>query len=325
MIEQVDFEGQRVWKLSSENASAIIAPQYGARLFTFSVSGTEVIVWPANSDYTSVTKVRGGNPILFPVVARHMVDGQVGKARYPGNSQIYDLPMHGFARDSAFQVVKTTDFSISMLLRSSEETKKVYPFDFAFLVTYALIGPSKSELAVELRTMNLGDKELPNYPGHHFYFAIAHTDRENWEVDIPCRKRGRQDANGNVLEKEATKGPIRLDDRELIDIFHIGPLSNYISLNNIHTKRSIAFNLESPTPWYNVTTWALSDTHDHFCVEPWLGLPNALHHGHGLRMLAPAAEEVATCSIRVQDVDHPLESGLGAFNSSASTSIRSFL
>eukprot|EP00301_Raphidiophrys_heterophryoidea_P018478 c3468_g1_i1.p1 GENE.c3468_g1_i1~~c3468_g1_i1.p1 ORF type:complete len:318 (+),score=53.51 c3468_g1_i1:30-983(+) len=315
MLVECDFEGQRVWKLSSDAACAIIAPQFGARLFRFTVGETEVIVWPANSDYSSVTKVRGGNPILFPVVARHYIDGQVGKARYPGDDQIYDLPMHGFARDSKFEVAKTTDTSISLLLSSNEETRKVYPFEFNFVVTYALIGTHLDELAVEFRTTNIGNKQLPNYPGHHFYFAISHTERANWQLDIPCLNWGRQNPDGSVFEKPRKEGPIPLSDNDLIDNFHLGLQSSLIFLNNTATGRSIEINLESPTPWFNVTTWALSDTHDHYCVEPWLGLPNAVSHGKGLRMLAVGAEEVATCSIRVKDPGNATKSALAEFNS----------
>lgn len=254
-----------------------------------------------------------------------MVDGQLGKARYPGNDHIYDLPMHGFARDSKFEVVKSSDFSISMLLRSNEETLKVYPYKFAFLVTYALIGSEQSELAVEFRTINLDDRELPYYAGHHFYFAVPHTERANWEVDIPALKWGRQDAQGDVSEKERKDSPVRLDDKDLIDNFHLELQSTKLLLTNNAAKHSIVFNLESPTPWYEVTTWALSDTNDHFCVEPWLGLPNALHHGKGLRSLAPNTEEVATCSIRLEKTEAGSgNGGLAEFNAHGS-SIRSYL
>jgi aldose 1-epimerase len=34
-------------------------------------------------------------------------------------------------------------------------------------------------------------------------------------------------------------------------------------------------------------------------VEPWLGLPDAIHHGTGLRMLAAGKEETASCEITV--------------------------
>ncbi|KAI3598567.1 Galactose mutarotase [Cupriavidus necator H850] len=34
-----------------------------------------------------------------------------------------------------------------------------------------------------------------------------------------------------------------------------------------------------------MTTWSESATSDFYCVEPWVGLPDAIHHGQGLRWI----------------------------------------
>lgn len=52
-------------------------------------------------------------------------------------------------------------------------------------------------------------------------------------------------------------------------------------------------------PWYAVTTWTEAADSDFFCIEPWLGLPDAIHNGLGLRWLAPGASETAALRIRV--------------------------
>ena len=63
--------------------------------------------------------------------------------------------------------------------------------------------------------------------------------------------------------------------------------------------RSLVFKLSHPgsVPWYAVTTWTMAPDSNFFCVEPWTGLPNAIHHGEGLRWLAPGAKEDATLVI----------------------------
>ena len=61
----------------------------------------------------------------------------------------------------------------------------------------------------------------------------------------------------------------------------------------------IALDVPGSIPWYAVTTWTEKPDSDFYCVEPWLGLPDAIHNGLGLRMLAPGATETATLRIRV--------------------------
>jgi galactose mutarotase-like enzyme len=52
-----------------------------------------------------------------------------------------------------------------------------------------------------------------------------------------------------------------------------------------------------------VTTWTETDQSDFYCVEPWLGLPDAIHNGLGLRWLEPGRSETASLRIRVSELD----------------------
>ena len=52
------------------------------------------------------------------------------------NGEEYTTSQHGFARDSVFECVESTDSMVSFLLNSSEETKKKYPFDFKLFINY---------------------------------------------------------------------------------------------------------------------------------------------------------------------------------------------
>ncbi|HEY4804128.1 MAG TPA: aldose epimerase, partial [Paraburkholderia sp.] len=47
------------------------------------------------------------------------------------------------------------------------------------------------------------------------------------------------------------------------------------------------------------TTWTLAPDSDFYCVEPWLGLPDAIHTGLGLRWLEPGETQRAELRIRV--------------------------
>lgn len=73
------------------------------------------------------------SPILFPNVGKTWkntlcIDG----VRYP-------TTQHGFARDTQFKCVETSENTVSFLMHSTEETKEVYPYDFELYVHLSLI------------------------------------------------------------------------------------------------------------------------------------------------------------------------------------------
>ena len=78
---------------------------------------------------------------------------------------------------------------------------------------------------------------------------------------------------------------------------HIKPLGAKVTLLHQDDQRRLEFELKPPgtVPWYAITTWTETADSDFYCVEPWLGLPNAIHHGQGLRRLPPGQTETAIC------------------------------
>ncbi len=96
------------------------------------------------------------------------------------------------------------------------------------------------------------------------------------------------------MREKAVSADLRLSDRAIIDRFQIAPTEPAMALRHEGSGRQLVFELTSPAPWYAVTTWTQAPESDFYCIEPWLGLPNAIHHGEGLRRLSPGATEVAT-------------------------------
>jgi len=287
-----------VWQISNGASRVLIAPDYGARLLNWEINEQPIIYWPEQADWDKLAGTRGGNPILFPFVARHMVDSVIGRWK-DKEGVVRELPMHGFARDMAFEVMEDPDpHTLRMRITSTASTRIYYPFDFIFDVIYRL---TETQLAVRFETTNSGDEPLPYYAGHHFYFAVPHEERAAWQLTLPCRRWGHQSPDGSVHFEQATQTRFTLNDASLIDRFQLDFESNKIVLQHSQSTRKVILNLQSDStvPWYDVTTWTEKLDSDFFCIEPWLGLPNAIHHGHGLRMLAAGKIEVASCSISV--------------------------
>ena len=297
MAEKVKFQDQDAYLITYEDSQVWIAPQYGGRLLRWTIGDQELIVWPENADFSKVNKVRGGNPILFPFIALHMVDGEIGFWKDGGKTR--EMPMHGFARDMPFEVVQSSDSSLVMRLADNETTRTYYPFSFEFDVAYSL--NKDRELRASLKVKNNSEAPMPFYTGHHFYFNIPHTERADWKIQIPCTQTARQKPDGNIIFTSQIKVNTTLDDDALIDRMHIMDLPEPIVFGNVQKGPHFRIRLDHPStiPWGAVTTWAQSPESDFYCVEPWTGLPNAIHHRHGLRWLEPGDTQEAICKVDV--------------------------
>lgn len=287
------FQNQPVIHIADAQNKVIVAPDHGARILRWEKEGREIIRWPEDADWTKIAKVRGGNPILFPFVARHYVDGKIEFWR-DENGTVRAMPMHGFAKNAKFTViVGEEENALRMRLVDSDETRVFYPFAFQFDIEVSLLPTSR--LKVQFETTNTGSVPLPYYAGHHFYFALPHLERIDWTLQLSCAQWGWHLPDGAILHKPATQSLMRLDDPAPRDRMQIDPRGE-VWLHNTRTGQKLVFELNHPgtVPWYAVTTWNEFEDSDFFCVEPWLGLPNAIHHGEGLRWLAPGAKEIAT-------------------------------
>ena len=289
------FQNQPAWQIADDENKVLVSADHGARILRWERKGREIISWPDDADWSKILKVRGGNPILFPFIARHFVDGKNELWR-DASGTVRNMPQHGFARDAKFAVVEGgPDNSLRMRLVDSEETRALYPFAFQFDVVVTLLPGSRLEVRFE--TSNTGTDPLPYYAGHHFYFALPHGERADWTLHLPSAAWGRQAADGSVIREEAKQSDLRIDDPTLIDRYQIGPKESKIVLSNAKSSSRLVFEFDSPAPWYAVTTWTEKADSDFYCIEPWLGLPNAIHHGEGLRHVAPSAKEIATLVI----------------------------
>lgn len=136
---------------------------YGAELAGISDNRTgREYLWQGEPSIWS-----GQSPILFPIVGRLCSDS------FLYQDKKYYLPKHGFARKSQFEILMASDERASFRLEASEETRRVYPFDFALTVEYAL---KDKTLAVSSAVKNLGNDEMYFSLGAHPAFNIEIGD-----------------------------------------------------------------------------------------------------------------------------------------------------
>ncbi|RQS11001.1 aldose epimerase [Burkholderia sp. Bp9002] len=295
------FQQHEIHELHAGPSHVRIAPQFGGRLLSWHVDGEPVIFWPDAADWSQLARVRGGNPLLFPFLGRHRVDGEIGRWRDQAGT-VRDLPMHGFARDLPFAAQPSADgAALTMTLDANDALRAGYPFDFQFDATYRLV--DAHTLDVALTTTNRGATPLPYYAGHHFYFALPHGERAQTTLELPPTHRRAQLADGTIGAPEPGEARYTLDEARIHDRFHCldGAPSGPVRIVMPGRRRTIEIALDVPgsIPWYAVTTWTEKPDSDFYCVEPWLGLPDAIHNGLGLRMLAPGSTETAALRLHV--------------------------
>jgi len=296
------FQDQDVIEIARGASRLLFAPQAGGRLLSWRLDGSSVIHWPEVADWSQPALVRGGNPLLFPFIARHRVDGgEVGWWR-DAEGVVRPMPLHGFARDLPFDAqVSPQGDAIRMTLEDSDATHARYPFGFRFVAGYRLV--DEATLDVDLTTSNTGTTRLPYYAGHHFYFTVPHDSRGESTLSLPRTFARHQRPDGTLTDPVVGEPRYLFDDPQIHDRFHCldGTPGVPVRIDIPALQRTIGIDLQRPgsVPWYAVTSWTLAPESDFYCVEPWLGLPDAIHHGLGLRWLEPGQTETASLRITV--------------------------
>lgn len=143
--------------ISNSNLTAQIN-LFGAEIFSIKNSENKEYIWEGNPAFWGKH-----SPLLFPIV------GTLKNNSYHYEGMEYHLPRHGFARDMEFKLIEKSENSATFSLSSSEETRKVYPFEFELLVIYTLDG---NQLIIDYNIINNSNSVMPFSIGAHPAFAL---------------------------------------------------------------------------------------------------------------------------------------------------------
>lgn len=108
-------------------------------------------------------------PVLFPIV------GQVENNTYRIDENEFTLSQHGFARDRQFDVEIQTNDSITFILKSDQESLKVYPFQFELRIVYTL---ENNKLNIKYEVLNTDRQTIWFSIGAHPGFVCPFSDEE---------------------------------------------------------------------------------------------------------------------------------------------------
>lgn len=117
------------------------------------------IMWQGDSQFWS-----GKNPTLFPIV------GNTFSKSYEIDGQTYAMKNHGLIRYGECECIAQSEDSITLQMKSNEETLKQYPFAFTYEITYRLKG-RKVEIIYHIT--NDSNRDMPFTFGLHPGFNVT--------------------------------------------------------------------------------------------------------------------------------------------------------
>ena len=106
-------------------------------------------------------------PVLFPVC------GSVRDGKITIGGETYPMTKHGFTREPEFAAARLGEDFADLTLTASEETRKMYPFDFVFHVIYRLF---ENGFTTEFLTENRSGRPMPFCVGGHPAFIVPMED-----------------------------------------------------------------------------------------------------------------------------------------------------
>ena len=230
-----------------------VCDSFGAKILAFYVSGKNILFYDENDIGHS------GIPLCFPSF------GPLDDNTFVWEGASYPMKQHGFIRDNDFELVNRTDSSLSLVLRSSQKTKKRYPFDFEFLVEFSL---DQDVLKMYYEFKNLSENVLPLAPGIHPYFSVDNPQDIIFSSNAQTVNDNLQGyALINMIESECFEavGGQSYRIHGAPDLHIIGHTDSRNVLNFGSSKVEMAFDTFD---FQRFTVWRKDDSVPYICFEP---------------------------------------------------------
>ena len=305
MATREQQHGQDVWAIAAADGltTARFVPAFGgigsSLTLPFLGAAREMLFRHDFFWNETYTRTRGGWPFLFPVCGRMQRDGLDGVYLHEGRR--YVLPGHGFSLRVPWRVTRSdAPDALEMSLAADEATRDVYPFDFQVVLRYRVL-PGALETEMEVR--NTGASPMPYFAGFHPYFRTPPAGQGKEEVRIALSSprqwlynAGQNDVIGPApapaypasIQSPAVNETLNeVPDGHVTSLIYPDGFRLEVSFTEISTPRLVPF----------VQLYTIPER-PFFCIEPWMGHPNALNSMTGFRWLAPGGGDRAVLRVR---------------------------
>lgn len=282
-------------QLSADGAAATIFPGRGglvSRLRFTDTGGSPVeALWMPN-DFTAAESgwPGGGIPLLFPFAGRVFHEGQA--CQYALDGTVRHMPIHGFAYGMPWTVVEASGTAATLRLVDTAATQQLYPFSFELI---ANIGLAANALAIDLTARNAGSNgKMPVALGLHPYLRLpSGRDLAGQRLTVHAATYIAV-TNAGAAGKASAQAPAARDVPLTTPFTANAILGDHekaeASLIDDSSRTSLTLHWEGAYQY--LVLWR-KDGEAFQCVEPWMGLPDAVSTGSGATWLAPGESVTA--------------------------------
>lgn len=212
-------------------------------------------------------------PVLFPIV------GKLKNNKFSFNKNSHELPQHGFARDMEFTLVSNAPGTCAFRLSSSEETKKKYPFDFEFEISYLL---NDNTLKTTYVVKNTSKEKIYFALGAHPGFncpLMANEKFEDYVLEFENDKYEQTLLEDGLLS--SNKKSLQLTNKQLavsVSLFDKDALvfeNNQVNAITLKHKSGSSKITMQCKDWPYFGIWSKKECDRFVCLEPWYGIADS--------------------------------------------------
>ena len=292
--------------ISSNSLTASIDTM-GAQLMNLQKGESEYL-WQGNANWWPRRA-----PILFPIV------GVLKDCKAESAEGTVSLARHGLARLNQFEVVEKSDSSVTLQLKSTEETRTSYPYDFELKLIFSVAGDT---LTQTYEVTNPANVVLPFTLGAHPAFNIPIPDVEAASLDqYHLLFTHSWTSYGPSITDEglcdyATPQKLIVDSDTLDLSWELIDREKTITLEDVPDRRiTLAASTEAPSEAHGIQMdfegfdylgiWSAAPGCPFVALEPWCGIADTVdcdgifEHKPGIMCLKPEQSITKTLSIKV--------------------------
>ena len=279
----------------------------GAQLMSLQKGESEYL-WQGNANWWPRRA-----PILFPIVGV-LKDGKADSAE-----GTVSLARHGLARLNQFEVVEQSPSSVTLRLKSTEETRKAYPYDFELKLIFSVAGDT---LTQTYEITNPANVVLPFTLGAHPAFNIPIPSVEATSLDQYHLLFTRSwTSYGPSITDEGlcdytTPQRLIVDSDTLSLSWELIDREKTITLEDVPDRRiTLATSTEAPSEAHGIQMdfegfdylgiWSAAPGCPFVALEPWCGIADTVdcdgifEHKPGIISLEPGQSIAKTLNIKV--------------------------
>lgn len=317
-----ELQGTQLVRLRAPDGQlqAYVAPAHGADLAGLEVrrAGGWWELLYRGKDYRPVDGWTGKAPILWPAVGRNFPNaGRIGQ-RTDGlgwifDGKVYPMPIHGFARDQPWRIVRRGTCSgsafLQLTLSDSDRTRGMYPFGFTLTTEYR-IWRNALFIRQSVQAQKSNTAPMPFSIGNHITFKIPllpGDDPRETAISTPATEQVITDGSGRptgqiVAVSYATPRLLSsLKPLTPISLSGYGTGKEWVRLEDPSGFAITVAHSEDGRPTGTPVLFNLwgDVPHGYFAPEPWVGKQNSLATGDGAMALAPGETYRWTIEVRV--------------------------